>query len=110
KDLWPVKAVLTGGVDTAIYRNDIAHYWGCLPHEFYASAESFFLAMQGWNRKGMVFVPDLVFFEFIPYEEQLEHQDDKDYQPSTVLLNEVEEGKLYEVVITHFYGMPLEAD
>jgi phenylacetate-coenzyme A ligase PaaK-like adenylate-forming protein len=55
----------------------------------------------------MVFLPDLTFFEFIPHEEQLQHQDGKDYHPSTVLLNEVEEGKLYEVVITQFYGMPL---
>jgi len=55
----------------------------------------------------MGFPPDMVFLEFIPYQEQLEHQDDKDYQPTTVLLDEVEEGKLYEVVITHFYGMPL---
>ena len=52
-------------------------------------------------------MPDCAFLEFIPYEEQLEHQEDKDYQPSTVLLDEVKEGKLYEVVITQFYGMPL---
>ncbi|MFW6103394.1 MAG: hypothetical protein ACOC7M_03730 [Chloroflexota bacterium] len=33
--------------------------------------------------------------------------EDPSYQPSTVLLNEVRERELYEVVITHFYGMPL---
>jgi hypothetical protein len=27
KDLWPAKAIMTGGLDTAIYRNDIAYYW-----------------------------------------------------------------------------------
>jgi phenylacetate-coenzyme A ligase PaaK-like adenylate-forming protein len=63
--------------------------------------------MQAWNKKGIVFLPDMVFLEFIPYEELLKLQDSKDYEPSTVLLSEVEEGKLYEVVITHFYGMPL---
>jgi phenylacetate-coenzyme A ligase PaaK-like adenylate-forming protein len=33
--------------------------------------------------------------------------EDSTYLPSTVLLNELEEGKLYEVVLTQFYGMPL---
>jgi len=93
-------------VDTAIYKDAITHYWGREPYEFYGCAEVPVLALQGWNRKGMIFAPDLVFLEFIPYEEQLKHRDDKDYQPSTVLLAEVQEGKLYEVVITQFYGMP----
>ena len=106
KDLWPTKAIIAGGVDTGIYSNDITNYWGSEPYNFYVCAEGFIMATQGWNRKGMVFLPDTVFFEFIP-EEQLEHLDDKDYQPSTVLLNELEEGKSYEVVITQFYGMPL---
>lgn len=107
QDLWPVKAVFTGGVDTAIYRDDIVRYWGRVPYEVYACAESFFLAIQGWNKKGMVFLPDLVFLEFIPYEEHLKLQRDEHYRPATVLLDELEEGQTYEVVITHFYGMPL---
>jgi len=106
KDLWPTKAIIVGGMDTDIYRDNITRYWGSEPYEFYVCAEGFFMAVQDWNRKGMVFFPDTVFFEFIPYE-QLEYTDNKDYKPSTVLLNELEEGKLYEVVITQFYGMPL---
>ena len=27
--------------------------------------------------------------------------------PHTVLFNELEEGQLYELIVTHFYGMPL---
>lgn len=107
KDIWPVKGILTGGVDTAIYRDAIAHYWGTQPYEFYVSTEAHYLAIQSWNKKGMVFTPDQLFLEFISYEEELKHQDDKDYQPSTVLLSEVEEGKSYEVVITQLCGMPL---
>ena len=34
-------------------------------------------------------------------------QSDASYQPTTVLYDELEEGKLYEVVITQLYGMPL---
>ena len=63
--------------------------------------------MQGWNKKGMVFVPANGFLEFIPEEERLKSEGDRDYQPHTVLLSEVEPEKTYEVVITHFYGMPL---
>ena len=107
KDLWAPKGIVTGGVDTTIYKKEITHYWGKEPFEFYVSAEAIMVAMQAWNKKGMIFVPDIVFLEFIPYDEQLKHEYDKDYQPTTVLLNEVEEGKLYEVVITQFYGMPL---
>jgi len=107
KDLWPVKGIVTGGVDTAIYRDAIIHYWGIKPFEFYVSTEVGILAMQGWNREAMTFTPDIAFLEFIPEEESLKLADDKGHNPPTVLLNEVKEGKLYEVVITQFYGMPL---
>jgi len=102
RDLWPTKAVMTSGMDTAIYRQDVMRYWGSEPYEFYASTESLFIAIQGLSGKGMVFPPDLVFLEFIPYDSQSE-----DPQPPTVLLNELEVGRSYEVVLTHFYGMPL---
>ena len=46
-------------------------------------------------------------FEFIPYNELTESEGKHGDNISTVLLNELEEGKLYEVVITQFYGMPL---
>ena len=107
KDLWPTKAIFTGGMDAHIYKADIIHYWGREPYEIYISSEAFHIAMHGWNKRWMTFVPDMVFLEFIPYKELLKHEEDKDYQPSTVLLNEVKEGQLYEVVITQFYGMPL---
>ena len=108
KDIWHLQGIMTGGVDTAIYRDEIASYWGSELCEIYGCTEGgASLAVQDWNRRGMVFLPDVSFLEFIPYEEQLKHQDNKEYQPSTVLLNEVEEGKSYEVVITQLYGMPL---
>ncbi len=40
KDLWPVKAIWTGGVDLAIYKDDIAYYWGNPPYELYAGTEA----------------------------------------------------------------------
>lgn len=107
KDLWPVKAILASGVDNEIYKDDMVHYWGVDPYEFYACAEAFLLAVQDWNRKGLVFLPDFVFLEFIPEEDRVRNPGVDDRHRSTVLLNELEKGKIYEVVITQFYGMPL---
>ncbi|MFH0768025.1 MAG: GH3 auxin-responsive promoter family protein [Chloroflexota bacterium] len=107
KDLWAPLGITTMGTDTTIYKKEIEHYWGVEPLECYASAEMIVAALQAWNKKWITFLPDMVYLEFIPYEEHLKHQDDKDYHPATVLLSEVEEGQLYEVVITQFYGMPL---
>jgi len=107
KDLWAPKAVMAGGLDTAIYKGEIAYYWGSEPYEFYVCTEAFILAVQAWNKKGMSFVPDSAFLEFIPYEELLKHERDDERAPTTVLLDEVKEGELYEVVITQFGGMPL---
>jgi hypothetical protein len=108
KDLWNPKGILAYGLDTSIYKDAVTHYWGITPHESYAGTEGLVYAMQAWNRKGMTFVPDTVFLELIPYEQRKpEHREDEGYLPSTVLLSEVEEGKLYEIVITQFYGMPL---
>ena len=107
KDLWPAKAILCGGMDSHIYKSDVAHYWGSEPLDFYVATETFFLGMQAWNMKALTFLPDSVFLEFIPRDKRAQRQDNKNSQPQTVLLDELEEGKLYEVIITQFYGMPL---
>ncbi len=107
RDLWPSKAIVTSGMDTAIYKKAIERYWGSEPCEFYACAEGLILAMQGWNKKGLYFLPDVAFFEFIPENEVRKWQADERYQPRTVLFDELQQGQLYEVVITQLYGMPL---
>jgi len=107
RDLWPSKAIVTSGMDTAIYKKAITRYWGAEPCEFYACAEAMVLAVQSWKKDGMYFFPDIAFYEFIPLPEVERWMEDPSYQPATVLLDEVREGELYEVVITHFYGMPL---
>jgi phenylacetate-coenzyme A ligase PaaK-like adenylate-forming protein len=107
RDIWQAKGIIVGGLDTAIYRDDVTHYWGNSPFEYYGGTEGLVYALHSWTKKGLIFLPDTVFLEFLPYEEVLKLQEDRDYQPSTVLLNELEEGKLYEVVITQLFGMPL---
>ena len=107
KDLWPLKGLLCYGTDTAIYREQLIHYWGKEPLETYAATEAGIIAASAWNKKNMTFVPFCCFLELAPEEEWLKSWRNKDYQPSTVLLDEVEVGQRYEVIFTSFYGMPL---
>lgn len=107
KDLWPVKGLICYGTDTSIYRNDIIRYWGKEPLELYGSTEAISIATKSWDKnKDMTFIPFFSFLEFIPEEEWLKGRQNNDYQPSTVLLNQLEKGKRYELVVTNFYGMP----
>jgi hypothetical protein len=107
KDLWPVKGLACGGTDASIYRESLRYYWGRTPHESYGLSEGGILTMQSWAKKDMTFYPYCDFLEFIPEEEWLKNRQDKNYQPRTVLLNELQVGKVYEIVITNFHGMPL---
>jgi len=106
KDLWPVKGVFCIGTDTSLYREQIAYYWGKEPFEMYSATEVGNIAMQSWAKKAMSFVPYCSFLEFIPEDEWLKNRADGSYQPKTVLLDEVEKGKVYEIVATNFHGMP----
>ena len=106
RDLWKVKSIVTGGPDVSIYMDRITHYWGKVPYAIYGATEAFPLALQGCNRKWATFIPDVAFWEFIPEEEHWKGMDDPSYQPATVLFDKVEPGKTYELVLTHFYGMP----
>jgi hypothetical protein len=103
KDIWKLKGIMTGGADTVVYGSKIEHYWGKKPLQGFGCTEGGNVAMQGWNGKGMVFSPDIVFLEFIPLSEHLKNRADPDYQPKTVLYNELELG-IYEFVLTNFHG------
>jgi hypothetical protein len=107
KDLWPLKGLICYGIDTKIYKEELKYYWGKEPLEVYGGTETGIVAIQSWRRQGMTFIPFFTFFEFIPEDEWVKNRENKDYQPSTVLLNQVEKGKRYELVISSFYGMPL---
>ena len=63
------------------------------------------IAMQTWDYKGMTFIPQLNFFEFIPEKECIKSRNNPAYQPSTLLLDELKPGN-YELVITSFHGGP----
>jgi hypothetical protein len=104
RDLWSIKGIMSGGLDSFVYRDKIKELWGRYPLDVYVASESGIVATQTWDYGGMTFVPNLNFFEFIPDEENLKWQMDRSYQPRTILLDEVETGKEYEIVITNFHG------
>lgn len=107
RDIWKIKGLVCGGTDTAIYQDEIAYNWGIKPLDVYVATESCFIAMQSWNKKGMTLVPYSNFYEFIPEEEFLKSQRENNYKPTTVLTDELEVDKIYEIVITNFNGGPL---
>jgi hypothetical protein len=103
KDIWKIKGIMTGGTDTAVYKDQIEYYWGKKPLEGYACTEAGTIAVQAWNYKGMTFCPDAAFLEFIPYDEYQKVKFDPSYKPATRLMNELEPG-IYELVFTNFHG------
>jgi len=105
-DIWPIKAVLGWGIDSAFFKEQVYRYWGKEPYEFYACTEGGVMAVQSWKHQGMILVPYSDFYEFIPEEESIKSWRDRSYQPATVLADQLEAGKSYEMVITNFYGMP----
>ncbi|HVN55757.1 MAG TPA: GH3 auxin-responsive promoter family protein [Anaerolineaceae bacterium] len=107
KDLWQIKGMPCGGMDTSLYREQIAHYWGVNPYEQYGATEEGAIATQAWNKKGMTFFPDASFLEFIPEAEWAKWRQNPAYVPKTVLFNEVVSGERYEVVVTNFFAKPL---
>jgi hypothetical protein len=104
KDVWKVKGIIGGGTDAGIFKARVKELWGKYPIELYGGTEGGIYAMQTWDYEGMVFVPTLNFFEFIPEDEHFKWQLDHSYQPETILLDEVKAGEVYEVVITNLHG------
>ena len=104
KDLWSVKVVVGGGIDSAIFGKRVEELWGRKPLELYGGTEGGIYAVQTWEYEGMTFIPNLNFFEFISERELFKWQLDHSYQPKTILLDEVKAGEKYEIVITNFHG------
>lgn len=104
KDLWSVRGIISSGLDSMVYKDKIKELWGKCPLDIYSSTEGGIIATQTWDYDGMTFIPSLNFLEFIPEAEHWKWQLDHSYQPNTVLLDEVEAGRNYEVVLTNFHG------
>ena len=104
RDLWSIKGIMSGGLDSGVYRDKIKELWGRYPLDVYASTEGGVIATQTWDYDSMTFIPNLNLLEFIPEKEHFKWQLDHSYQPRALLLDEVEAGENYEIVITNFHG------
>jgi hypothetical protein len=104
KDLWSLKAIVGGGMDSTIFGKKVEELWGRKLLETYGGTEGGVYAVQTWDHESMTFVANLNFFEFIPEREWFKWQLDQSYQPKTILMDELKAGEKYEVVITNFHG------
>jgi len=104
RDLWSVRGIISGGLDSWVYKDKIKELWGRYPLDVYCGTEGGIYATQAWDYDGMTFVPNLNFFEFIPEEEVIKLEMDRSYRPRTLLMDEVKAGENYEIVLTNFHG------
>jgi len=104
KDLWSLKGIISVGTDATVFRERIKEMWGRYPLDLYGTTESVIIAMQAWDYGDMTFVPHTNFLEFMPEKEYQKRALDPEYQPETVLLDEVIPGSKYVPVLTNFRG------
>lgn len=104
KDIWKPKGLMCGGTDSAHFKKRIAEYWGVQPTEIFGGTEPTCIASETWSKNGMVFFPDICFYEFIPEHEMERSLEDPSYQPYTLLMDELVAGEKYELVISNFKG------
>lgn len=106
KDLWAVKGIAASGTDCSVFTERIEKVWGVRPLEIYGASEFSAIATQVWDRQDLTPMVDMCFFEFIPLEQSRRSHDDPDFKPATLLLDEVEAGQMYELVLTSFKFTP----
>ena len=104
RDLFSLKSLVCAGTDTASYKDALREAWGIDPLEIFAGTEVSIVGTETHSRNGMVFFPDSCFYEFIPEKEMERSLTDPSYEPRTCLMNEVEEGEKYELVISVLKG------
>jgi hypothetical protein len=104
RDLWSVSGIMCGGTDGAVLKEKVKKLWGRYPLDTYTCTEAGVIATQTWDYDSMTFIPNLNFLEFIPEAEYSKWQLDHSYQLKTVLLDEVQAGESYEIVVTNFHS------
>lgn len=105
--IWPRLSYAYGmvGSNLKVYVDKLRRSVGNIPiHNMgYAAAEGFFAMPTELDVHDSVAVPYSVFFEFIPVNDDIE--EDETETPKTLLLNELEVGKKYEMVVTNSSGL-----
>lgn len=104
KDIWNLKGLICAGTDSASLKKQIEYYWGVKPLEMFGGTEPACIATETWNKNGLVFFPDVGFYEFIPKNEMEKNLDNPSYIPNTYLMDELVSGTEYELVISNLKG------
>lgn len=104
KDVWSLKGLACTGTDTARLKPKIEEYWGVRPLELFGGTECGCIATETWKKDGLLFYPDVDFYEFIPKVEIDKNLDNPSYHPNTYLMDELVAGNQYELVISNFKG------
>ncbi len=104
RDLFNLKGFMVAGTDNLSYRDDLERMWGVRPLELFAGTEPSCIGMETWSRSGIYLFPDTCFYEFIPEAEMLRSFADPSYKPRTCLMNEVQAGEKYELVVSVMKG------
>jgi hypothetical protein len=104
KDIWKVKGVLCGGMDTSIFKDKVAESWGRPPLEAYVATEFGGIATQSLSYDGLTFFPDTNFWEFITEQDYRRVMVDPIHIPSSYLMSDVQPDREYVLVGTNFYG------
>ena len=104
KDLFKLKGFVCAGTDNRCYKDDLEELWGVRPIEVFSGTEPSCIGIETWTRDGLYFFPDACFYEFIPKAEMEHNMEDPDYQPRTVLMDEVVPGEVYEIALTVLKG------
>lgn len=103
-DIFRLKAFFCTGTDTSCYRNSLEKAWGIRTTAIMAGTECSCIASETWEKHGLVFFPNVCFYEFIPEDEMLRNLADPQYTPRTCLMDEVKVGQSYELVISVLHG------
>ncbi len=103
--IWPKLSWAYGmiGSNLAVYVDKVKHYVGDIPlHNMgYAAAEGYIAMPVELNVNDAVLLPRSLFFEFLPVEDEIET--DPNMRP--LLIQDLEEGKKYEIIVTNFSGL-----
>ncbi|NLB38838.1 MAG: GH3 auxin-responsive promoter family protein [Clostridiales bacterium] len=103
-DVFTLKGFMVAGTDNRCYKDELEALWGVRPVEVFAGTEPTCVGVETWAKNGMYFFPDACFYEFIPESEADKNARDPSYQPQTCLMNQVQAGEKYELVISVLKG------
>jgi hypothetical protein len=95
---------MVAGTDNNCYKDDLETLWGVRPVEVFAGTEPTCIGVETWARDGLYFFPDACFYEFIPESEFERSARNPAYIPQTCLMDQVQTGEKYELVISVFKG------